>query len=77
MELEEHSEQSPNQIDEILEQDYIQLTEEEKQRIYRPRAHSVIIKLVGRKINHLYLKQRLMTMRKVSEEINNIHRLGT
>ncbi|KAK4707390.1 hypothetical protein R3W88_033036 [Solanum pinnatisectum] len=47
----------------------IHLTEDEKQRIYKPWSYSVIIKIFGRKLSHIYLKQRLVAIWKVSEKI--------
>ncbi|KAK6789819.1 hypothetical protein RDI58_013619 [Solanum bulbocastanum] len=40
-----------------------------KQRIYKPWTYSIIIKIFGRKLSHIYLKQRLAAMLKVSEKI--------
>lgn len=38
--------------------DHVKLSEEDKRRIYRPWNYSVIIKLTGKKLNQLYLKQK-------------------
>ncbi|KAG5573042.1 hypothetical protein H5410_062808 [Solanum commersonii] len=47
----------------------IHLTKEEKQRIYEPWSYYHIIKIFERKLSHIYLKQRLATIWKVSEKI--------
>lgn len=45
------------------------LSEEDKKRIYRPWAFSIIIKVLGKRINHQYLKKRLYGLWKSTEEI--------
>lgn len=42
--------------------DSILLTEEEKQRIYQPWRSSVIIKLMGNRVPHIYLKEKLIEL---------------
>lgn len=57
----------------IAEEDtHISLTNEEKQRIYMPWKFSVIIKVLGKKLNRAYLKRKLATMWRLSEEITLI-----
>lgn len=46
-----------NQMDNEFE--HIILTEEEKQRIYKPWTYSVIVKLLGKRISYEYLKNKL------------------
>jgi len=50
----------------------ISLSMEEKQRIYKSWTYSIIIKVIGKALSHLYLKNRLSTLWKVSEEIVRI-----
>lgn len=45
------------------------LLEEDKKRIYRPWKYSIIVKVIGKKINHMYLKTRLKMLLKTSEEL--------
>ncbi|KAM3320984.1 hypothetical protein P3S67_008186 [Capsicum chacoense] len=50
-------------------EDPIQLSDEEKQRFYNPWKRSVIIKSVGRKLNHHYLRSKLTDLWKLQESI--------
>lgn len=50
----------------------IPLTAEDKARIHRPWAYSIIIKLTRKKVNHAYLKHRLTLVWKPTEEIIRI-----
>ncbi|KAM3204447.1 hypothetical protein P3L10_027856 [Capsicum annuum] len=43
----------------------IQLTDEDKQRLYSPWKRSVILKCVGRRLNHQYLRSKLMDLWKL------------
>ncbi|KAF3646619.1 hypothetical protein FXO37_20358 [Capsicum annuum] len=61
--FDETSTQGNNQEDSIV------LTEEEKERIHRPWAYSVIIRLIKIQINHAYLKTRLSALWKPNEEL--------
>lgn len=40
----------------------ITLSEEDKQRIYRPWMYFIIVKVMGQKINRMYLKTKLKTL---------------
>lgn len=51
------------------------LTDEEKQKTYKPWAYSIIIKVLGRKMNHLFLKRKLTMMWRVIG--NHPHRHGS
>lgn len=51
----------------MLPEDAIPLTQEEKQRIYNPWHHSIIIKVVGGKFNDQYLKTKLADLWKIQE----------
>lgn len=48
---------------------FIILTQEDKKYIYTPWNYSIIIKVFGKKINHMYLKRRLSLMWRLTEEI--------
>lgn len=48
-------------------EDGIQISIEDKQRLYSPWRFSVIIKAIGAKLNHKYLKAKLTDMWKVKE----------
>lgn len=50
----------------------ITLSEEDKQRIYRPWMYSIVVKVMGQKINHMYLKTKLKMLWKMYEEIIRI-----
>lgn len=50
-------------------EDSILLFDAEKERIYRLWSYSVIIKLLGKKMNHEYLKRKLATLWRPTEEI--------
>ncbi|XP_016566943.1 uncharacterized protein LOC107865107 [Capsicum annuum] len=50
----------------------ISLSKEEKHRIYSPWKHSVIIKCVGKKFNHNYLKIKLTDLWKFVEKLTQI-----
>lgn len=71
MNLDEHglTQETPGRTSLESEQDgntdtdnIVLLSEKEKQRIYRPWAYSVIIKLLGKKLSHQYIKNRLGTL---------------
>ncbi|XP_049369507.1 uncharacterized protein LOC125834407 [Solanum verrucosum] len=62
-------EERTSSIQNIDDEEGIYLTEAEQQRIYKPWIYSIIIKIIGRKLNHQYLKKKLSTMWRVSEEI--------
>ncbi|PHU24299.1 hypothetical protein BC332_09406 [Capsicum chinense] len=49
---------------------FIPLTSEDKNRIYKPWQFSLIIKIIGRKMSHQILKQKLTSIWKPSEELN-------
>ncbi|KAH0647235.1 hypothetical protein KY290_033226 [Solanum tuberosum] len=58
-----------NTYEGMEDEEGIHLTEEEKQRIYKPWLYSIIIKVYGKKMSHLYLKKKLSVLWRVSEEI--------
>lgn len=64
---------NPSQINNVnLDEHHlgiVTLSEEDKERIYRPWMYSIILKVIGKRINHLYLKTRLKALWKTSEEI--------
>ncbi|PHU02702.1 hypothetical protein BC332_27953 [Capsicum chinense] len=47
----------------------IQLSEADKKCLYNPWKHSVIVKLVGKKLNHRYLQTKLSELWKLQEGI--------
>lgn len=47
----------------------INLTQEDKRRIYTPWKYSIIIKIFGKKLNHIYLERRLSLIWRLTEEI--------
>lgn len=49
----------------------ISLTEEDKARIYKPWAFSLIIKLPDKRVNHDYLRRKLTSPWKLSEALNS------
>lgn len=53
----------------VLDQNSINLIREEMSRLYQPWAYSLIIKLLGRKIPHMYLNSRLTALWRTSEDI--------
>lgn len=53
----------------MKDNDNINLSNEEMMRIYQPQSYSKIIKLTGKKMTHMYLKNRLTTLWNVSEDI--------
>ncbi|KAK4707365.1 hypothetical protein R3W88_033092 [Solanum pinnatisectum] len=53
----------------MKDNDNIHLSNEEMMRIDQPWSYSVIIKLMGKKMTHTYLKSRLTMLWKVSEDI--------
>ncbi|KAK6791468.1 hypothetical protein RDI58_010549 [Solanum bulbocastanum] len=53
----------------MKDDDNIHLSNDEMIRIYQPWSYSVIIKLMGKKMTHMYLKSRLTTLWKVREDI--------
>lgn len=63
------SKPSANYHEDDMEPDHITLTNEEKQRIYKPWSYSIIVKLIGRKLRHRYLKCRVNLLWRPTEEI--------
>lgn len=53
-------------------EDAIALSDEDNRRIYQPWIHSVTIKLFGRKLTHVYLKNKLTDLWKVQENLDLI-----
>lgn len=58
---------------EEINNDHVELSEEDKRRIYKPWNYSVIIKLTRKKLNHIYLRQKLTTLWRIIEEITLIN----
>ncbi|KAK4733472.1 hypothetical protein R3W88_007733 [Solanum pinnatisectum] len=52
-----------------MDEENIQLSAKEMMRIYQPWSYSLIIKLLRKKMMHTYLKSRLTTLWKTSEDI--------
>ncbi|PHU24495.1 hypothetical protein BC332_09602 [Capsicum chinense] len=61
----------PSETSSTLEQtesdDIVPLTMEEKERIYDPWKHSVIVKAIGKRFNHHYLCKKLADLWKISD----------
>ncbi|KAH0717053.1 hypothetical protein KY285_013084 [Solanum tuberosum] len=53
----------------VSKDDLISLSEDDKKRIYRSWVYSVIIKVLGKRINHQYLKKKLSSLWRAIEEI--------
>lgn len=51
---------------------FIPLSLEEKERIYKPWQHAVIIKLYGQKIGHQLLRQKIYVLWKPTENLHLI-----
>lgn len=69
MMLEEPNSRIATEGNDLAPNDKITLTDEGKARIQRPWSYSVIIKLLGKKMSHDYLKRRLIALWKPTEEI--------
>lgn len=52
-----------------MEDDVIEFLEAEKLRIYEPWSHSVIIKLFKKKLTHAYLRNKLIDIWKLQENL--------
>lgn len=52
--------------------DHVELTEDDKNRIYKLWNYLVIIKLNGKTLNHIYLKMKLTTLWRIEEDITLI-----
>lgn len=52
--------------------DVIHLSQDDKQRLYAPWKFSIIIKLVGKKLNHIYLKKKLADQWKLQTDFSLI-----
>lgn len=55
------------------EKDVIHLSKKELYRIYQPWINSVIIKVFGRKVPYIYLKQKLQDLWKSSKQVTLIN----
>ncbi|PHU19887.1 hypothetical protein BC332_11038 [Capsicum chinense] len=55
--------------DETADEDTIPISKEEKDQLYLPWQHSVIVKLVGKRIEHQYLCMRLIALWKPTENL--------
>lgn len=62
--------------DEVLEdptpENFIPLSSSNKSRLYSPWTYSIIVKVFGRKVGHLSLKQKLQAMWKPTETLSLI-----
>lgn len=63
--------------DEIVQEhdnsSFISLSAEDKTRIYKPWQYSLIIKLIGKKMSHQILKQKLTYIWKPTEDLNLVN----
>lgn len=67
----EEDEQTPD-LETVEDDSLISLSEEDKRRMYLPWSFSMIIKVFGKKLSHVYLKNKLATLWRLSEEITLI-----
>lgn len=59
-------------MEENSDPDTVELTEEERARIYHPWRNSIILKLFGKKLAHPYLKSKLNDQWKTTEPFSLI-----
>lgn len=59
-------------LQELTTDNFIPISSSDKSRLYQPWQYSIIVKVYGRKVDHLSLKQKLQTMWKPTESLSLI-----
>ncbi|KAK4709048.1 hypothetical protein R3W88_029973 [Solanum pinnatisectum] len=62
-------ETTESQVNQATVRDHITLSDMDKERIYKPWCFSIIIKLLGKKMSHKYLRRKLSLLWRPSEEL--------